>query len=319
MSVNVARTDDGWWVENEGRLTPIRTRAGTTAELLADRSEVDEAANAPDPEGPRLKDVELRSPVTVPARVVAQMVNYRSHAHDSGFDPDTVPPAFFRKSSGSVCGPTADIRCPEHVHFLDYEVELGLVIGRRMEVGTSIDEGELAEFVAGLVVTNDVSARDIQLTRTQFYESKSYPTFTPVGPFLTLVDDADLAALEKLRLTLSVNGEVRQDSTAADMIVKPVRALNLLARFQALDVGDLVLTGTPGGTALKSPGAVAEKIGALLPTAVKWRTFFRNQARNPRYLKDGDVVAATITDAARGIDLGQQTNIVRGPARRVAL
>ena len=85
------------------------------------------------------------------------------------------------------------------------------------------------------MVTNDVSARQIQLVKTQFYESKSYPTFTPVGPWLTLVDAADLARLGSLRLTLAVNGEVRQDSTvAADMIVAPARALTLLSRFQPM-------------------------------------------------------------------------------------
>ena len=86
----------------------------------------------------------------------------------------------------------------------------------------------LARYVAALVVANDVSARQIQLVKTQFYESKSYPTFTPVGPWLTLVDAADLARLSWLRLTLSVNGQVRQDSTlAADMIVAPAQALTL--------------------------------------------------------------------------------------------
>ncbi|MGW6063077.1 fumarylacetoacetate hydrolase family protein [Streptomyces sp. NPDC055189] len=318
MSTNVARTDDGWWVEHDGRLTRITTDATTTAELLADRSAIQKAAGSPDPDGPRLQDAGLLSPVTAPARIVAQMVNYRSHARDSGIDPDTVPPAFFRKASGSLCGPTDAIRCPDHVGFLDYEIELGLVIGRRIDVGTVVSEEDLRDVVAGLVVTNDVSARDIQLTRTQFYESKSYPTFTPVGPFITLVDGDELAALERLRLTLSVNGEIRQDSTVADMIVKPARALTLLARFQTLDAGDLVLTGTPGGTALKSPGPVLEKIGALLPPAMKWKAFFKRQAGNPHYLKDGDVIAATITDPLRGIDLGQQTNIVRGAARRAA-
>ena len=73
-------------------------------------------------------------------------------------------------------------------------------------------EADLARYVAALVVANDVSARQVQLVKTQFYESKSYPTFTPVGPWLTLVDAADLARLDSLRLTLSVNGEVRQDS-----------------------------------------------------------------------------------------------------------
>ncbi|MFC9219244.1 fumarylacetoacetate hydrolase family protein [Streptomyces hygroscopicus] len=319
MSTNVARTDDGWWVEHDGRLTRISTGASTTAELLADRQAVRKAAQTPDPDGPALGDVHLLSPVTTPARVVAQMVNYRSHAHDSGFDPATVPPAFFRKASGSVCGPADAIRRPDHVGFLDYEIELGLVIGRRIDIGTAVSEDDLADVVAGLVVTNDISARDIQLTRTQFYEAKSYPTFTPVGPFLTLVDGEELSALERLRLTLSVNGEVRQDSTVSDMIVKPARALSLLARFQALDPGDLVLTGTPGGTALKAPGPLLEKIGTLLPPAVRWKAFFKRQADNPHYLKDGDVIAATITDPLRDIDLGQQHNIVRAPAHGAAL
>ncbi|SEH00856.1 2-keto-4-pentenoate hydratase/2-oxohepta-3-ene-1,7-dioic acid hydratase (catechol pathway) [Nonomuraea solani] len=319
MSTNVARTGDGWWTEHDGRLTRITTDATTTADLLADRSPIEKAAGTPDPDGPRLQDVSLLSPVTVPARVVAQMVNYRSHAHDSGFDPRSVLPTFFRKASGSVCGPNDAIRCPDHVGFLDYEIELGLVIGRRIDVGTVVTDDDLTDVVAGIAVTNDVSARDIQLTRTQFYEAKSYPTFTPVGPYLTLLDGDELATLERLRLTLSVNGEIRQDSTVADMIVKPARALTLLARFQALDAGDLLLTGTPGGTALKAPGPILEKIGALLPPAVKWKAFFKRQADNPHYLKDGDVIAATITDPLTGIDLGRQTNIVRGPARRTAL
>ncbi|MZD09875.1 fumarylacetoacetase [Streptomyces sp. SID5785] len=315
MSTNVARTADGWWVEHEGRLTRIHTDARTTRELLADRPAVEKARAAPAPEGQPLSGTRLLSPVTVPARVVAQMVNYRSHAHDSGFDPDRVPPTFFRKASGSVCGPADDIRCPEHVEFLDYEVELGLVIGRRIEVGSVLSDDDLSDAVAGIVLTNDVSARDVQLTRTQFYESKSYPTFTPVGPFLTLLDPTETASLERLRLTLSVNGEIRQNSTVADMIVKPARALTLLARFQTLDPGDLVLTGTPGGTALKAPRPVVEKIGALLPPAVKWKAFFKRQAGNPLYLKDGDVIAATITDPVAGIDLGRQHTIVRKPVR----
>jgi 2-keto-4-pentenoate hydratase/2-oxohepta-3-ene-1,7-dioic acid hydratase in catechol pathway len=311
MSTNVARTTDGWWVEHEGRLTRVATDAVSTAQLLADRDAVDKAAASPDLDGPRVEDVELLSPVTTPARVVAQMVNYRSHAVDSGFDPDTVPPAFFRKASGSVTGPTGDIVCPDHVGFLDYEVELGLVLGRRLEIGDEVAEDTLGDWVAALVVTNDVSARDVQLTRTQFYEAKSYPTFTPVGPFLTLVDARELAGLDSLRLTLSVNGEVRQDAPLSDMIVRPARALSLLARFQTLDPGDLVLTGTPGGTALKAPAKVVEIIGSLLPPAVKWKAFFKRQKGNPRYLQDGDQVAATIADLVAGIDLGQQRSTVR--------
>jgi 2-keto-4-pentenoate hydratase/2-oxohepta-3-ene-1,7-dioic acid hydratase in catechol pathway len=311
VSVNVARTAGGWWVAANGRLTRIATSAATTRELLADRAAVDAAAASPDPDGPAADTEVLLSPVTTPARVVAQMVNYRSHARDSGFDPDRTPVAFFRKASGSVSAPGEDVVRPGHVGFLDYEVELGLVLTRRLEIGTVVDPAALGEYVAGLVVTNDVSARDVQLTRTQFYEAKSYPTFTPVGPYLTLVDAADLAVLDEAHLTLSVNGQTRQDSTLADMIVKPAAALTALARFQVMDAGDLLLTGTPGGTALQAPPPLVNRLAGLLSPARRLEIFFKRQAGNPRYLQDGDVVSASITLPSRGLDLGTQTNVVR--------
>src|SRR4029450_12305870 len=172
--------------------------------------------------------------------------------------------------SHSITGPTGDIIRPAGVDFLDYEVELGLVVGRDLPVGTTVTDTDLPRYVAALVVTNDVSARQIQLTRTQFYEAKSSPTFTPVGPWLTLVDAADLARLDALRLTLAVNGQVRQDNAVSDMIVRPARALPLLSRFQPLTAGDLLLTGTPGGTALQAPPKAVERLSALLPPATKW-------------------------------------------------
>jgi 2-keto-4-pentenoate hydratase/2-oxohepta-3-ene-1,7-dioic acid hydratase in catechol pathway len=314
MSVNLARTAEGWWVQAPAGLVRLGLPI-STGELLADRPALDRAIRAALDSGERTRPVEsleLLSPVTAPTRVVAQMVNYRSHAADSGMDPDRVPPAFFRKTSHSITGPTGDIIRPAGVEFLDYEVELGLVIGRDLPVGTTVTEEDLPRYVAGLVVANDVSARQIQLTRTQFYESKSYPTFTPVGPWLTLVDAADLDRLNELRLTLAVNGEVRQDHTVADMIVRPAPALTLLSKFQPLAPGDLLLTGTPGGTALTAPPKLMEKLGALLPPATKWRLFFRRQARNPRYLRDGDLVTASIATDDHVLDLGTQRSRVVG-------
>jgi len=242
--------------------------------------------------------------------VVAQMVNYRSHARESGFDPAAVQPTFFRKASGSVATPTSPIVRPSHVRLLDYEVELGLVIGASIEVGTTVTETDLPEVVAGLVLANDVSARDVQLTKGQFYESKSYPTFTPLGPRLTLLDAADFAELLDLRLQLSVNGVLRQDRTVADMICRPAQALTALARFQALDPGDVLLTGTPGGTALQAPPKVVEKIAALLPPPVKWKLFFAAQAKRDAYLQTGDRITATIRTPDGQIDLGRQDNRV---------
>ncbi|MFJ8106251.1 fumarylacetoacetate hydrolase family protein [Streptomyces sp. NPDC096132] len=304
MSINVLRTADSWWVVRDARAVRIATEAVTTAELLTDRDAVGEAA-ASGEAGTPVADLVALSPVTTPCRVVAQMVNYRSHARESGFTGD-IPPAFFRKASGSVSGPHDAVVRPPHVRFLDYEIELGLVLGAPLPVGTVVEERDLPSYVAGLVITNDISARDVQLTKTQFYESKSYPTFTPTGPHLTLLEPDDFARLPDLRLRLGVNGEPRQDRTLADMIVRPARALTLLARFQSLDAGDLLLTGTPGGTALKAPPKAVEKIGALLPPAVKWKAFFKSQEKNPRYLRHGDVVTATIATPDGRIDLGEQ-------------
>jgi len=318
MSANLARTAQGWWLQTADGLVRLDLAATTTGALLADRGALDAAVDAArlaeqDPAAVLpATSLDLLSPVTTPARVVAQMVNYRSHAIESGMDPDIVPPAFFRKASHSVTGPTGDVIRPEWVGFLDYEVELGLVIGADLPVGTTVTDADLPRYVAGLVIADDVSARQIQLTKTQFYESKSYPTFTPVGPWLTLVDADDLARLDTLRLTLSVNGRVRQDSTVRDMIVSPARALTLLSRFQPLAPGDLLLTGTPGGTALRAPGKLLETLGALLPPATRWRLFFERQAGNPRYLQDGDVVTARIASADGRLDLGTQHNVVVG-------
>jgi 2-keto-4-pentenoate hydratase/2-oxohepta-3-ene-1,7-dioic acid hydratase in catechol pathway len=252
----------------------------------------------------------LQSPVTTPCRVVAQAVNYRGHAEESGFG-EGPPAVFFRKSSSSVSGPTADVVRPRHVRLLDYELEVGLVMGRRLGIGTTVTDADLPSYVAGLVMCNDVSARDVQLEKGQFYESKSYPTFTPTGPRLVLLDPEDYGRLAELRLRLWVNGELRQDGTVADMITRPAAALTLLARFQPLDPGDLVLTGTPGGTALQAPPALIEKMGDLLPTPLKWRVFFSRQQRNPAYLKAGDQITASIATEDGTLDLGTQRIAIR--------
>jgi 2-keto-4-pentenoate hydratase/2-oxohepta-3-ene-1,7-dioic acid hydratase in catechol pathway len=315
MSARIARTADGWWAVTPAGLVRLDLTAGTTAGLLGDRGALAaavDAAHAGQRDAVPAQSLDLLSPVTAPARVIAQAVNYRSHATDSGFDPDAVPPAFFRKASHSITGPTGDIIRPEGAGFLDYEAEIGLVIGAGLPVGTTVAEADLARYAAALVVADDVSARQVQLTKTQFYEAKSYPTFTPLGPWLTLVDAADLARLGELRLTLAVNGQVRQDSTAAEMIVRPARALSLLSRFQPMAPGDLLLTGTPGGTALKAPGKLAGTLAGLLPPATRLELFFRREAANPRYLRDGDVITATIASPGGHLDLGTQRNTVIG-------
>jgi 2-keto-4-pentenoate hydratase/2-oxohepta-3-ene-1,7-dioic acid hydratase in catechol pathway len=310
MSISIYRTSDAWWAGTADAVAKVDTAAATTAQLLAERASIERAAAST--ETVAVTSLDLLAPVTAPCRVVAQMTNFASHVEDTGGNPKTVPLTFFRKASGSMTGPVDDIVKPEHVRLLDYEVEIGLVIGRDVSVGTTITADNLADYVCGLVVTNDVSARDVQLTKTQFYESKSYPSFTPVGPALVLLDAEELNRFGELRLQLRVNGELRQDSTVeSDMIYRPVQALAALARFQQLSAGNLVMTGTPVGTALTAPPKPVQKLVGLLPDDLKWKLFFSGQAKNTKYLHDGDVVEASIATDDSKIDLGTQRNRVR--------
>lgn len=313
MTVSVLRTASeaghAWWLKTPAGAVKIDTAAATTAALLADRAAVDAAAGG---EPVPVDSLQLVSPVTRPCRVIAQMTNFASHVKDAGMDPASIPLTFFRKASASIAGPIDEIVKPSHVKFLDYEVEIGLVIGRETPIGTSISEANLADYVAGLVVTNDVSARDIQLPQTQFYEAKSYPTFTPVGPELVLLTAEELERFGELRLRLSVNGEERQNAMVdGDMLYRPLQALQSLTQFQELAPGDLILTGTPVGTALSAPPKPVQMISNLLPPAVKWRMFFKSQAGNEKYLHDGDVVEASVSTDDGAIDLGTQRTEVR--------
>ena len=310
MSITILRTADAWWVRTPRGAARVDTEASTTGELLAEQERLHEASSSNKTVDEATLD--LLSPVTAPCRVVAQMTNFASHVKDSGLDPATIPLTFFRKTSGSISGPFDDILRPGHVRCLDHEVEIGLVIGRELPVGTQVTEENWTSFVAGLVVTNDVSARDVQLPKTQFFESKSYPTFTPVGPALVLLDDGELKRFGDLRLRLWVNGELRQDSVVeGDMIYSPVVALQALSRFQRLDAGDLLLTGTPEGTALSAPAKPVELIAALMPPALKWKLFFKRQAQNPKYLEPGDVVELAIGTDDGALDLGRHRTVVR--------
>src|ERR1700754_2959200 len=178
-------------------------------------------------------------------------------------------------------------------------------VGRDLPVGTEVTAANLADFVVGLVVTNDISARDVQLTKQQFFESKSYPSFTPVGPALVLVDAEELKRFGELRLRLSVNGEVRQDMVIeGDILYPPVQALQALSKFQKVDAGDILLTGTPVGTALTLHGVTPKgdmDLGAFLTAQFE---------KNPAYLQDGDVIEATVATDDGAIDLGVQRNVV---------
>ena len=186
-------------------------------------------------------------PVARPGAVLCIGQNYAAHAAESGAEPPSEPILFY-KSPNTVVGAYDDVLIPRGSEQTDWEVELGVVIGRTARY---LDSPEQAlEHVAGYVLSNDVSERSFQLGRPggQWSKGKSCETFNPLGPWL--VPAADVHDPQALRLRSSVNGEVRQDSTTADMIFSVAEIIWHLSQFLVLDPGDLINTGTPEGVGM---------------------------------------------------------------------
>ncbi|MFM2281940.1 MAG: hypothetical protein RLZZ444_4171, partial [Pseudomonadota bacterium] len=207
-----------------------------------------------------------------------------------------------------------DVIRPDRVKFLDYEIELGLVLRKTITAACTVRDDNLHDYVAGLVIVNDYSARDIQIPEMQFYKGKSFRTFGPIGPYLCLLEPQDMRKLYDLNLTLTVNGEVRQRDTTRNLVNRPPETIAELSSVQNLYAGDVIATGTPSGCALSVPSPGKQRIAALLPEAAKWKMFMKIQAKRTQYLKPGDRVEARIASADNTIDLGIQRNRIVGAA-----
>ena len=315
MAINIVRfTRQGatsWGVIRQERITPIPGDFPTTGDLIAQHS----AESQRDLGGESFDDseAEILSPVTQNQQFICQGANYRQHMIESGMDPDAKNFNMIFTKAGSCIAPAhSPVIKPKHVQFLDYEIELGLVIKKDVTRKVEVTDATLGDFVAGLVIVNDYSARDVQIPQMQFYKGKSYRTFGPVGPYLALLEKADIAEIKKLSLVLTVNGAVRQKDSAANLVFGPAETLTELSGLQDLHPGDLIATGTPAGCALTVPSPLKQKLFALIPEKVKWKVFLSLQAKRPQYLKVGDVVEARIANASKSIDLGAQRNVVTG-------
>jgi 2,4-didehydro-3-deoxy-L-rhamnonate hydrolase len=199
---------------------------------------------------PRLDDADrlrVGAPVARPGAVLCIGQNYAAHAAESGDAPPTVPVLFF-KHPNTVVGPYDDVRIPRGAERVDWEVELGVVIGRRARY---LESPEAAlEHVAGYVVSNDVSERAFQIEESggQWSKGKCCETFNPLGPWLLPAEE--VVDVQKLGLRSWVNGEPRQDSTTADMIFDVAFLVWHLSQYLVLEPGDILNTGTPQGVAL---------------------------------------------------------------------
>lgn len=216
----------------------------------------------------------IGAPFTRPHQIICIGLNYADHAKESGAE---VPPEpiIFTKASNTLVGPNDTVIIPKNSEKCDWEVELGIVIGKRAKYLSS--EADAAEHIAGYVLCNDVSEREFQLERQgQWSKGKSCETFNPAGPWLVTRDE--LSDVSDLKMSLLVNGRVMQNSTSAQMVFKPEFLVYYLSQFMVLEPGDLINTGTPPGVGLGF--------------------------KPPVYLKDGDVMQLEIEG------LGKQTQNV---------
>lgn len=205
----------------------------------------------------------LGSPIARPSKIICVGLNYSLHAKESGME---VPPqpVIFMKATSSLTGPNDDIIIPRHSNKTDWEVELAVVIGKR---ALYVEEQDALDHIAGYVLHNDVSERDFQLNHGgQWVKGKSADTFAPLGPWLVTPDE--IPDPHRLRLWLTVNGEMIQDSNTSDLVHRIPKLVSYISQYMSLLPGDVISTGTPAGVGM-----------GLKP---------------PRYLQEGDVVALGI-------------------------
>ncbi len=188
----------------------------------------------------------IGSPIARPHQILCIGLNYRDHAAETG-QAVPVEPILFTKSPNTLIGPNDDVRIPRGSTKTDWEVELGVVIGRRASYLD--DEAAANDAIAGYVVVNDVSERAFQIERSgQWSKGKSAETFNPAGPWLATPDEIpDVLALG---MTLDVNGTRRQNGSTSTMVFSPAFIVHYLSQFLVLEPGDLINTGTPPGVGM---------------------------------------------------------------------
>ncbi|MEE2977557.1 MAG: fumarylacetoacetate hydrolase family protein [Pseudomonadota bacterium] len=311
MSINIVRFEyqdqTQWGVIRDTRITPVPGSYATTGDFVRNCTLAGLAALGG--ETLSVSAVKLLSPVTRNQQFICQGANYRQHMVESGMDPDVKTyNMIFTKASSCIVPADSDVIKPKRVQFLDYEIELGLVMRQAIHGPVDVTDDNLHEYVAGAVIVNDYSARDVQIPQMQFYKGKSFRTFGPVGPWLTLLEPREISALRSLQLKLTVNDKLRQNDTTANLVYGPAETLTELSRVHDLEAGDLLATGTPAGCALSVPSPTKQKMAAMLSEKAKWEMFLKVQAARPQYLKPGDVVEARIHSSDGRIDLGTQRN-----------
>ena len=222
----------------------------------------------------QIREIErVAAPIARPGMIICVGLNYKAHAEEAKMKAPKEP-ILFMKASNTIGGAFDKVPIPPEAKKVDYEAELGIVIGKDSYNLQSEEEAE--ESIAGFTIVNDVSEREYQIERGgQWVKGKSSPGFTPTGPWLLTKDEIE--DVNKLNIMLKVNDLPRQVGQTQDMIFSPTEIVKYITKFMKLEAGDLICTGTPPGVALGM--------------------------ENPEYLKKGDIVDILIDG------LGQQTHM----------
>lgn len=236
------------------------------------------AARAADGQLLALGDQRIGAPIARPHQIICVGLNYSDHAKETGQD---VPaePILFTKSPNTLVGPNDDVRIPRGSTKPDWEVELGIVIGKRASYLDSVDDARDA--IAGWVLVNDVSERAFQIERGgQWMKGKSAETFNPAGPWLVTQDEVD--DVLALGMTLDVNGVRRQDGSTSTMIFDPYFIVHYISQFMVLEPGDLINTGTPPGVGMGLKPQVWLQEGDVMELAIDGLGTQRQTVIGPR-------------------------------------
>ncbi len=312
MALHLMRLDDSdrtiWAILDKSTLFRLNIDAESTADVFTytpDELRRRQSASPMDPD-----TCTILSPITTPCRILCQGANYAAHAREAGlYQGKPAFNLFFTKADSSIAPPYGHITRPAHVHFLDYEIELALVVRKNCTGKQSVPKGQLQQFIGAICIANDVSARDVQFQQGQYHKAKSYRGFCPLGPVLCLLEQEDYARLEQLDLELKVNGLTRQKASTADLIFKPEETVEEWSELYDLRAGDILLTGTPSGCALKVPQGMAVRLLQALAPKWAWKRFLAIQYRRP-YLQAGDQIEAHIRSSDGSLNLGTQRHSI---------
>jgi 2-keto-4-pentenoate hydratase/2-oxohepta-3-ene-1,7-dioic acid hydratase in catechol pathway len=215
------------------------------------------------------------APIPEPRTIIALGLNYRDHAEEGG-QPVPPNPLLFAKAPAATIGPYDDIVYPLQVTQLDYEAELAIVIGKRAK---NLTPEQAWNVIAGYMVINDVSARDIQFSESQWFRAKSFDTFAPMGPCLVTPDE--IGDPQNLRIWCDVNGERLQNSTTANMIFKIPEIVAFISQVFTLRPGDVIATGTPAGVGVFRKPPRLLQVGDIVETGIEKIGILRNQVIAP--------------------------------------